>query len=118
MDINQKKSVLDIRILGKAYTIGCSPEFENSLIKAAQYLDHKMREIRDKSHVIGLDKIAVLAALHVTHELLNNNSEQDHNTQQIQDRLQNMAHRINNAIDDNKSKSYLTKKQEEFDFCD
>jgi cell division protein ZapA len=74
MSNNNKKSVLDVTILGKEYKIGCAPDLQNSLVKAAQYLDLKMREIRDQHQIVVLDKIAVLAALHISHELLNNNS--------------------------------------------
>ena len=68
--MNNKKTVLNVNILGKEYKIGCLPEFQSSLQKSAQYLDSKMREIRDLHQVVGLDKIAVLAALHITHELI------------------------------------------------
>ena len=85
MSHNKKKSVLDVTILGKEYKIGCAPDLQSSLVKAAQYLDLKMRAIRDQHQIVVLDKIAVLTALHISHELLNNNAAnmqtQDQNTQ-------------------------------------
>ena len=113
MNARSQKSVLTIRILGKEYKIGCVPELENSLLHAAQYLDHKMRSIRDQSNVVGLDKIAVLAALHITHELLNSNSEYFENTKQIQNRVDKLNQKIASAID-GKHKMH----EEEFSYSD
>jgi cell division protein ZapA len=113
MNATSQKSVLNIRILGKEYKIGCSPELENSLLHAAQYLDHKMRGIRDQSNVTGLDKIAVLAALHITHELLNSNSEYFENTKQIQNRVEKLNQKIASAIA-NKHQVH----EEEFSYTD
>lgn len=92
------KSVLDIKILGKDYKIGCERELERSLLQAAQYLDYKMREIRDQHHVIGLDKIAVLTALHITHELLNSNSLHKHKEQSIEFKLNKLSEKINETL--------------------
>ena len=59
-----------VQILDKEYSIICPPEERSNLISAARYLDGKMREIRSSGKVIGADRIAVMAALNITHELL------------------------------------------------
>lgn len=59
-----------VQILDKEYSIICPPEERNNLVSAARYLDGKMREIRSSGKVIGADRIAVMAALNITHELL------------------------------------------------
>ncbi|AIN60866.1 cell division protein ZapA [Pseudomonas sp. TE6288] len=59
-----------VQILDKEYSIICPPEERNNLVGAARYLDGKMREIRSSGKVIGADRIAVMAALNITHELL------------------------------------------------
>lgn len=92
------KSVIDIRILGKEYKIGCERELERSLLTAAQYLDSKMREIRDQHNVIGSDKIAVLAALHITHDLLSANSLNKHKDQSFEYHLHKLTQEIDKAI--------------------
>jgi len=61
---------IDIHILGRAYKVACSREEESALIAAAGYLDEKMREIRDKSKVIGAERIAIMAGLNLAHDLL------------------------------------------------
>ena len=50
--------------------IACSEEEKADLLKAVEYLDGKMREIRDAGKVIGVERIAIMAALNITHELL------------------------------------------------
>ena len=59
-----------VQILDKEYSIICPPEERSNLVSAARYLDGKMREIRSGGKVIGADRIAVMAALNITHDLL------------------------------------------------
>jgi cell division protein ZapA len=59
-----------VQILDKDYPIACPPQQRANLESAARYVDSKMREIRNSGKVIGADRIAVLAALNIAHELL------------------------------------------------
>jgi cell division protein ZapA len=59
-----------VSILDRDYQISCLPEEEVLLKSAADYLDGKMREIRERGNVIGIDRIAVMAALNIAHEFL------------------------------------------------
>jgi cell division protein ZapA len=61
---------IEIHILGRAYKVACSREEESALTAAAEYLDEKMRAIRDTSKVIGAERIAIMAGLNLAHELL------------------------------------------------
>ena len=61
---------VSVRILEKEYQVACLPEERSELLDSAEYLNSKMREIRDGGNVVGLDRIAVMAALNITHELL------------------------------------------------
>ena len=61
---------IEIHILGRAYKVACSREEESALIAAADYLDQKMRAIRDGSNVIGAERIAIMAGLNLAHDLL------------------------------------------------
>ena len=61
---------ITIHILDKEYMIACEDNERHDLQRAADYLDNKMREIRDSGKIIGTDRIAVMAALNITHELL------------------------------------------------
>jgi cell division protein ZapA len=61
---------LDVTILGRQFRVACSEEEQKDLLKAVDYLDGKMREIRDSGKVIGVERIAIMAALNIAHELL------------------------------------------------
>ena len=63
-------SSVTVHILDKEYSIMCPQEERANLVSAARYLDGKMREIRSSGKVIGADRIAVMAALNITHDLL------------------------------------------------
>lgn len=59
-----------VNILDKAYQVSCPPEQQPELEASARHLDNQMRSIRESGKVIGLDRIAVMAALNITHDLL------------------------------------------------
>ena|SRR5687767_15968293 len=61
---------ITVNILDRDYQIACKNEEKEPLLAAAKYLDQKMREIRDRGNVIGIDRIAVMAALNIAHEFL------------------------------------------------
>lgn len=61
---------VSVRILEKEYQVACLPEERSELLDSAEYLNGKMREIRDAGNIVGLDRIAVMAALNLAHELL------------------------------------------------
>jgi len=60
---------VNIRILDKEYQVSCPPDERNALLDAAKTLDEQMRTIRNSGSVIGLERIAVMAALNLTYEL-------------------------------------------------
>lgn len=62
---------IDIEILGREFTVSCTDEERDSLLQAVSYLDSRMREIRDAGKIVGLDRIAIMAALNISHEMLN-----------------------------------------------
>lgn len=62
-----------VSILGKEYRISCEPGAEQELVGAARFLDARMREVRGSGKVIGTDRIAVMVALNLAHELLKEN---------------------------------------------
>ena len=60
---------VSIRILDREYTVGVVPEERDSLAAAARLLDQKMREVRGANRMAAVDRVAVLAALNLAHEL-------------------------------------------------
>jgi len=60
---------VEVKILDREFTVGCEPGERDSLMAAATLLDARMREIRGAHKMAALDRIAVLAALNLAHEL-------------------------------------------------
>ena len=91
-----------IMILGKEYLISCSDDERNDLISAADFLDDKMREIRDTGKVIGTDRIAVMAALNIAHELLGQSSGSSSpgtkSTGDIESKIKSIQAKIEDAL--------------------
>ena len=61
---------LDIKILDRDLRIACPEEERGELLDAVAYLDKTMREIRDAGKIASVERIALMAALNITHELL------------------------------------------------
>jgi cell division protein ZapA len=68
--MSESSRTIRVSILGKEYPVSCTPEEQHELLDAASFLDDKMREIRDYGRIIGTERIAVMAALNMAHELL------------------------------------------------
>jgi len=65
---------VDVNIMGRDFTVSCTDEERPGLINAVNFLDKKMRDIRDSGKVIGVERIAIMTALNLSHELLNSKS--------------------------------------------
>ena len=61
---------VEVALLGRTYRVACSDEEREGLMQAVAYIDAKMNEIRKSGKVMGAERIAVMAALNVAHELL------------------------------------------------
>jgi cell division protein ZapA len=65
---------VEVNIMGREFTIACPPEEREGLLSAVSYLDKKMCDIRDAGKLIGVERIAMMAALNLAHELLTTRS--------------------------------------------
>ena len=96
MNKNQKAlHPLTVRILGKDYIIACPEGEEDELLRSASYVDEKMQLIRRSGKVMGTDRIAVMAALNIAHEMLTTPSEENNETLQ---KLRTLEKNINEAV--------------------
>ena len=68
--MSPKPKTLDVTIMGRTYKVACSEEEREALISAVAYLDRKMTEIKNAGRVASAERIAVMAALNIAHELL------------------------------------------------
>ncbi len=89
-----------IQILGKDFMISCPREAQSELTASAKYLDQRMQAIKTGGKVFGLDRIAMMAALNLTHELLKTQQELETLKQQQQRLNQRIAETISTQLDD------------------
>ncbi len=64
------RQTTDITLLGRSYVIACPPDEQEKLERAARYLDRAMSGIHAQNNLLGTERIAIMAALNIAHELL------------------------------------------------
>ena len=95
--MSESRAQISVRILDKEYQIGCPAEERTELLDSAEILNAKMREIRDRGAIVGLDRIAVIAALNLAQDLLHA-QERDRTIESDIDRLKVISERVNSAL--------------------
>ncbi len=91
-------SRVSVRILEKEYHVSCPLEERAALLESAEYLNRRMREIRDSGKVVGLDRIAVMAALNIVNELLQARGRDDGTDSDLALRVKAMRERVESAL--------------------
>ena len=89
---------ITIHILDKEYMIACSEGERHDLQRSADYVDKKMREIRDSGKIIGSDRIAVMAALNISHELLTQGGDSSQTDASAGNRIRSIQEKIDDAL--------------------
>ncbi len=92
------QSRVTVRILEKEYHVTCPVEERPALLDSAEYLNRRMREIRDSGKVIGLDRIAVMAALNIVNELLMARGHDEGVETDLAARIKAMRERVESAL--------------------
>ena len=87
-----------IRILDREYTVGVDPEQRDSLLAAARLLETKMREVRGSNRMAAVDRVAVLAALNLAHELQQLRDEQHARNREVERTLQDLHRKLDGAL--------------------
>jgi cell division protein ZapA len=87
-----------VNILDREFLIGCTPEERPGLLAAASYLDGKMREVRGASRMQSVDRIAVLAALNMAHELLQAKNQSESQSNVVAQQLQALRAKLDAAL--------------------
>ena len=89
---------IDVALLGRTYRIACNDGEREDLLRAVAYLDGKMSEIRKAGKVTGTERIAVMAALNITNELLRTKGRDDSLETDVTDRLRSLRERVESAL--------------------
>lgn len=90
---------LDVTIMGREFRIACPEHEQHALLEAVEFLDKRMREIRDGGKVIGIERIAIMAALNITHDFLRKRGD-SLEPHQIRRRISDMQAQIDRAMAD------------------
>ena len=85
---------VNIRILDREYTVGVDPDERENLLSAARLLESKMLEVRGSNRMAALDRVTVLAALNLAHELEQLRNENVLRDREIARTLVELNHRI------------------------
>lgn len=92
--MSTQANTLSVNILDKEYRIACPTDAESDLLESAHFVDQQMRDIRNSGRVLSIDKIAVMAALNIAHELIKEQKKNqgvqatvDKQVQLVQDKL-------------------------------
>jgi len=91
---------ISVSILDKEYKVACPVGEQTALLASAEYLDSKMREVRDSGKIIGSERVAVITALNITNDLLNASQIDNSISQDLTPRLKNLESKIIQVLED------------------
>ncbi len=100
MKMDEQVTQVSVRILDKEYQVACPASQRTELLDSAEMLNEKMREVRDKSGVVGLDRIAVMAALNMANDLLHAQARDEAMEGNFSDRLKVISDRVDSVLGD------------------
>jgi cell division protein ZapA len=95
---HQDQARVSVRIMEKEYVVACPYEERSALLDAAEFLNARMREIRDTGKVVGLDRIAVMAALNLAHEILKGKDRESRLDNGVGQRVRALRERVEGAL--------------------
>jgi len=96
--MTEQYAQVSVRILDKEYQVACPASERTDLLDSAEILNAKMREIRDSGRVVGLDRIAVMAALNMANDLIHARARDQELEGGISDRLKLISDRVDNVL--------------------
>ena len=95
---HQDQARVSVRIMEKEYVVACPYDERSALLDAAEFLNARMREIRDTGKVVGLDRIAVMAALNLAHEILKGKDRESRLDNGVGQRMRALRERVEGAL--------------------
>ena len=104
--MNDMFAHVTIRILEKEYQVACPAGEKADLLASADLLNKKMREIRDSGKVVGLDRVAVMAALNMANELLRRTGDDQALKDIVGLRVKAMSERLDSALGPTRQPSF------------
>jgi cell division protein ZapA len=90
---------VSIKLIDREFLVACEPEEREGLIQAAAFLDARMRKLRRASKIPGFDRLAVLAAMDITHELLELRNQQGTSASTLAGDLARLRQKLETAME-------------------
>jgi cell division protein ZapA len=97
--MNDQSTSLQVKILDKEYQVNCPQSEQDALVKSARYLDENMRKIKGRGNIHGVEKIAVMAALNITHDMLRKNRMINDSRQDTAQRVKQLEDKVDSALE-------------------
>jgi len=95
--MSDSDNAVKIHIMDKEYLVACPKEEQPALIASARYLNEKMTDIRESGKVVGIDRIAVMTALNLAHEIVASGNNRE--AESCGERIRQLNARIGDALD-------------------
>jgi cell division protein ZapA len=89
---------IEVTVLDRTLKIACKEDEKADLLNAVEYLDAKMREIKANSKVLSVERVAIMAALNIAHELLSAQRASGFDSEAFERRMKSMAEAIDEAM--------------------
>ncbi len=96
--MNESTAQVSVRILDKEYQVACPANERTDLLDSAEVLNAKMREIRDSGRIVGVDRIAVMAALNMANDLLHAQAHDRTLDGDVNSRLKLISDRVDSVL--------------------
>ena len=97
--MSDQSSSVQVKILDKEYQVNCPQSEQDALVKSARYLDENMRKIKGRGNIHGVEKIAVMAALNITHDMLRKNRMINDSRQDTAQRVKQLEDKVDSALE-------------------
>ena len=96
---HQDQARVSVRIMDKEYVVACPYDERSALLDAAEFLNARMREVRDSGKVVGLDRIAVMVALNLANELLQLRQRDGQLENDFAGRVRSLRERVESSLE-------------------
>ncbi len=90
--------LISVKILDRSYQIKCPPDQTQALQESASYIDQQMRKFRQNAQINNTERVAIITALNICHELMQLRKQKNNYIDVMNQRIQDLQHRIENFL--------------------
>jgi cell division protein ZapA len=104
--VNAEQKALTINVMGREFRVACPEGEEKQLLASVDFLNRRLRDVKDTGKVVGNDRIAMMAALNITHELLSQGGSKAVDVADIRGRIISMQETLDRALSADQDKLF------------